>query len=64
MAISSKAAQNVLTTLTIAPGQAAKLVALASTEGWATGTRSDGPMCGILVTVHHAGNSLFIVEVH
>jgi hypothetical protein len=66
MAISADAAQALAHTLSLTSGDMAYLLGKAMAEGKATGyTDVEGsPMCGVLVTVHHAGDRKFMIELH
>jgi hypothetical protein len=64
MAIAALAALAALETLTITPGDAQVLVSTAQEKGSATGYREDGPLAGVMITVHYAGGGMFLVELH
>jgi hypothetical protein len=64
MAISAKAAQTVVESFGVTPGDAAATIERAAETGSATGYLDHGPYAGILITVHHAGDRKFTVELH
>jgi hypothetical protein len=64
MAISHKATTDALQVLGITPGDSSRLAATAADKGQATGYREDGPLGGVLLTVHHVGNGMYWIEVH
>lgn len=64
MAIDIMATRKALTTLSITPGDAQQLTETAMAKGSATGYREDGPLGGVLISVHHAGHGMFMVELH
>jgi hypothetical protein len=67
MALSEQATSGLATTLGFTPGGFSCLIASAYENGSATGqldTEDTAPMAGVLVTVHHAGDRKFNIELH
>jgi hypothetical protein len=66
MAISAETAQKLSESLGLSQRDMTELRESAVKNGSATGyTDVEGsPMCGVLITVHHAGDGKFMIELH